>query len=143
MPQLGKFALQTCFLACFFCNSVMASYIDFTIAGLTGNSTGTYTGSVDGIGFTLTSLGGVIEFEKDSGYDGTSTNGCQSGTGDLECNKTGGGRSGDGVGIGNDEITEGQTLFLSFDKAVRINRLEFLDLDAEVRAFNPYSVNRF
>lgn len=128
MTSLSKIMLQVGIVASCLCNGVMASYIDFTIGGLTGNSN-VFTGSVDGVGFTLTSTGGNIKFDGDYGYDGSSTTGCQSGGGQLECNTAGDGRrSGDGVGIDNDEITMGQTLSLSFDTAVRITRLEFLDL---------------
>ncbi len=128
MTTLTKIMLQASIVASCLGNGAMASYIDFTIGGLTGNSN-VFTDSVDGIGYTLTSTGGNIKFDRDYGYDGSSNTGCQSGGGNLECNTAGSGRrSGDGAGIGNDEITEGQTMSLMFDTAVRINSLEFLDL---------------
>lgn len=128
MTPLIKIMLKVGIVASCLGNGAMASYVDFTIGGLTGNSN-VFMGSVDGIGYTLTSTGGNIKFDGDYGYDGASNTGCQSGGGQLECNTAGSGRrSGDGAGIANDEITEGQTMSLMFDTAVRILSLEFLDL---------------
>ena len=127
MKSLRKFALQVFFVASFLCNSAMAAYIDFTDSNLflLGNSS-VFAGSVDGIGFMLTSSG----INRTEVYDGSSTNpGCQAGGvgGQLTCGN-------DGIGIGNDEITTGQTLNLIFNTAVRITSIEFLDLYEGVRA---------
>lgn len=113
MAPLRKLTLQVCFAATLFCNSAMSAYIDFT-----DNSTG-LSGTVDGIGFMLTSTG-TITLNNDGGYDGSSLLHCQPG-GSLSCDR-------DGVGIRNDEITMGQTLNLIFDTAVYITSIEFLDL---------------
>jgi hypothetical protein len=120
MTSLSKIMLQVGIVASCLCNGVMASYIDFTDDISLTPISGGFQGSVDGIGFTLTSsIPGVNRTE---GYDGDTNNpGCQDGGGSLRCLI-------DGVGIDNDEITMGQTLSLSFDTAVRITRLEFLDL---------------
>ena len=122
MTSLHKIAAQICLVAsCFFCSGAMAAYIDFTDDGLSLSSiSGGYEGSVGSIGFQLTSAG-TITLDKDGGYDGSSGEGCQSGTGTLMCDT-------DGIGINNDEITMGQVLNLVFDTSVYITSIEFLDL---------------
>jgi len=113
-------------ISCFSYSSI-AAQVDFTdLIQLSTFKpiTNGYSGTVDGIGFTLTSTGGSINF--DEAYDGNG-NGCQSHEGILKCDQ-------DGVGITSDEITgaygrsAGQSLALSFDSAVNVNRFDFLDL---------------
>lgn len=121
MTSLRKLTLQVCFVTSIFFNSALAAYIDFTDSTLSlSGIAGGFAGSVDGIGFSLTSTG-TVTTNKDGGYDGSSDSHCQSGTGSLKCDR-------DGIGIENDEITMGQTLNLIFDTAVRITSIEFLDL---------------
>jgi hypothetical protein len=133
MTLLKKCTLQVGLVAIFFCNGAIAAYIDFT-----DDSTG-LSGMVDGIGFTLSSSPGGLNFNED--YDGDAFTGC--GVGQLACEN-------DGVGIGNDEITMGQTLNLIFDTAVRITSIEFLDLykgtyeeqaTVTIDGGTPFSVN--
>jgi len=120
MKSLRKFTLQVCFVASFLCNGAMASYIDFTDSSLSLSAIpGGFEGSIDGIGFTLTSTDGTVTLNNDGGYDGSSTSHCN--PGGLACDR-------DGVGIRNDEVTMGQTLNLIFDTEVQITSIEFLDL---------------
>jgi hypothetical protein len=108
------------------CQNSMATLLDFTdsslISSLTTISNG-YSGSIDGVGFTLTSNDGVVNFNE--GYDGSSNLGCQSNGGVLACDR-------DGAGINNDEITGigigNQTLTLTFDSVVSLSGFYFLDL---------------
>jgi hypothetical protein len=107
----------------------MATLLDFTDEGLIGSLesiTNGYRGTIDGIGFTLTSDDGNINFNED--YDGNSERGCQSTGGVLQCDT-------DGVAIGDvdDEITgadgdRNETLTLTFDDQVNIAGFYFLDL---------------
>ncbi len=113
----------------FFCQSSMAGLLDFTDSSLIGSLTTVtngYSGTYNGIGFTLTSTNGAVNFEQ--GYDGSAQIGCQSGGGVLKCDQ-------DGAGIHplhhgkDDEITGGsQTLTLTFDQVVKISGFHFLDL---------------
>jgi hypothetical protein len=130
---LRKLALLASLAASSVSNGVMAAYLDFTdintITGLTAYSdsdSNGFTGTVDGVGFTLTVLNseGVVNFNE--GYDGSLNTGCQSNGGPLKCDR-------DGTGVSNDEITglaasSGQTLRLVFDSEVAISRFDFLDL---------------
>jgi hypothetical protein len=108
------------------CQSSMATLLDFTdynlINSLSTISNG-YSGTIDGIGFTLTSGDGTVNFNER--YDGSSSAGCQSTGGDLQCGA-------DGAAIDDDEITgigEGnQTLTLRFDRVVNLSGFYFLDL---------------
>jgi hypothetical protein len=108
------------------CQNSMATLLDFTdhnvISSLTDVSNG-YTGTIDGIGFSLTTSDGTINF--DQNYDGSSASGCQSTGGVLQCGT-------DGVAIDDDEITgigdDNQKLTLTFDRVVSINNFYFLDL---------------
>jgi len=132
MMALQKSFLPVGLLAYLLCNSAVAAYLDFTdvitVEALSGGGS-SYTGTIDGVAFTLSTSDGDIRFDKDKGYDGTLNTGCLSGPGPLECNKDGTGRRiGDGAGIDNDEITEGQTLNLIFHTDVYITSLDFLDL---------------
>jgi len=122
MTPLRKIALQVCFVASFLCNGAMAAYIDFTDStlSLSAIAGGGFEGSIDSIGFQLTSTDGTVTLNEDGGYDGSSNSHCQP-AGSLKCDR-------DGVGIINDETTMGQTLTLIFDTAVRITSIEFLDL---------------
>lgn len=113
-------------IACL-CSNTMAAFLDFTddstIASLSLIAGG-FGGSVDGVGFTLTSSDGAVNF--DEAYDGSLSVGCQSSGGMLKCDR-------DGAGIGDDEISgisvvAGQKLTLSFDSAVYLSSLHFLDL---------------
>lgn len=102
----------------------MATLLDFTDSSLIGSlstiSNG-YSGAIDGIGFTLTSNDGNVNFNQN--YDGSSAAGCQSTGGVLACNK-------DGAGINDDEVTGNgeQTLVLAFDSVVSLTGFYFLDL---------------
>jgi hypothetical protein len=102
----------------------MAALLDFTdhslISSLTTVANG-YSGSINGVGFTLTSSDGTVNFTES--YDGSFDAGCQSSSGPLKCDK-------DGAGIEGDEISgiSGQTLVLSFDSVVSLTRFYFLDL---------------
>jgi hypothetical protein len=104
----------------------MATLLDFTdnnlISSLTDVSNG-YTGTIDGIGFSLTTTDGTLNF--DQSYDGSSDAGCQSTGGVLQCDA-------DGAAIDDDEITgigNGyQRLTLSFDSVVSLSGFYFLDL---------------
>lgn len=107
-------------------SSAMAGLLDFTDAALIGSLTkisNGYSGTIDGIGFTLTSSDGSVNFKQN--YDGSTSAGCQSSGGDLKCDK-------DGTGIGDDEIAGygvgGQTLTLAFDRSVNLSGFHFLDL---------------
>lgn len=104
----------------------MAALLDFTdyslISSLTTISNG-YSGTIDGVGFQITSGDGTVNFNEK--YDGSSSNGCQSTSGVLQCGS-------DGAGIDNDEVTGisggNQTLTLTFDSVVSISGFYFLDL---------------
>lgn len=110
-----------------FSQSSMATLLDFTDSSqvapssLSSISNG-YSGSIDGIGFTLTSDDGKVNF--DEVYKGSEA-GCQNKGGVLKCQK-------DGAGIDNDEITGkgvgDQTLTLAFDSLVNVSGFYFLDL---------------
>ncbi len=110
-------------------NNALAAYLDFTdstvIANLNGITDGFEGTTADGIGFTLTSTSGTVNFNE--GYDGAPSNpGCQANGGPLACHF-------DGAGLDNDEISgltvsSGQVLTLAFDTEVVISSLEFLDL---------------
>jgi len=126
MQPLRKFIVTACFVTTFCCNGAMAAYLDFTdnstILSLATITNG-FSGTVDGVGFTLTSISG-LNFNEN--YDGSLDFGCQSNGGPLKCDL-------DGAGLTNDEISgltsvSGQTLTLNFDRAVRINSFDFLDL---------------
>jgi hypothetical protein len=102
----------------------MATLLDFTDSSLIGSLTSVsngYSGSIDGIGFTLTSNDGYVNFNQN--YDGSSSAGCQSSGGVLACNK-------DGAGINDDEVNGNgeQTLTLTFDSIVSLTGFYFLDL---------------
>lgn len=103
-----------------FCQHSMAAVLDFTdnslISSLTSVSNG-YSGTIDGVGFTLTSNIGTLNFNQN--YDGNLQTGCN-GT-PLSCNK-------DGAGISNDELDAQEILTLTFDSVVEISELYFLDL---------------
>ncbi|MDC1286487.1 VPLPA-CTERM sorting domain-containing protein [Gammaproteobacteria bacterium] len=126
MKQLRSFIVTVGFVASGLCGGAMAAYLDFTddstISSLTAITNG-FSGTVDGVAFTLTSTSN-LNFNE--GYDGSSESGCQSMGGPLKCDK-------DGAGLGNDEISgltnvSGQILTLSFATAVQINSFDFLDL---------------
>ncbi len=114
-----------------FSHSSVAALLDFTDSSLLGSLTpiaNGYSGSIDGVGFTLTSTSGAVNFTQN--YDGSAFVGCQAGGGALKCDK-------DGVGIdlpygADDEITGVwpgiQKLTLSFDQIVKITGFHFLDL---------------
>jgi hypothetical protein len=109
-----------------FTQSSMAALLDFTdyslVSSLTTISNG-YSGSIDGIGFQVTSDDGTVNFSEK--YDGSSGAGCQSTGGVLQCGS-------DGAAITDDEITgiQGgdQTLTITFDSVVSISAFYFLDL---------------
>lgn len=123
MTSPGKFVLTMGLLTGLLGNSAVGAYLDFTDSITLGNLSGSgssYSGSIDGIGFSLTSVNGEINFTE--GYDGDNpSTWCQ--PAGLACVK-------DGIGISNDEVTgeNAQTLSLVFDVPVYIHSLEFLDL---------------
>ena len=123
MKSPSKFVLTMGLLAGLSCNSALGAYLDFTNSVTLGSLSGSgssYTGTVDSIGFTLTSVNGDIKFSE--GYDGDNpSTWCQ--PDGLACIK-------DGIGITNDEVTgeKTQSLSLVFDVPVYIHSLEFLDL---------------
>ncbi len=114
-------------------NNALAAYLDFTDSTVIGNLNGITDGfegiTADGIGFTLTSTSGTVNFNE--AYDGNPSNlGCADPanplSGPLACEI-------DGAGLDNDEITgksedSGQVLTLAFSTEVVISSLEFLDL---------------
>lgn len=113
------------------CNSASAALLDFTDSGLVGSLSSIpngYSGTINGIGFTLTSTDGTVNFNQ--GYDGTAHTGCQSTGGALKCDIDGAGI--DIAGYADDEITGigpgNQTLTLAFDQVVEITAFYFLDL---------------
>jgi hypothetical protein len=116
-----------------FCQSSMAALLDFTDPGQIGTKTGTtYSGTFNGIGFTLSSNVGSVSFAQ--GYDGNKFTGCQSGGGALACELDGAGID---IGVGSidpDEINgisdpdKNQILTLTFDRVVKISGFHFLDL---------------
>jgi hypothetical protein len=119
--------LITGFATLFLCQSATATLLDFTdnslISSLTTVSNG-YSGTIDGIGFTLISNDGGVNFNES--YDGSSSAGCQSAGGILQCDR-------DGAGISDDEISGdgpvgSQTLTLTFDSVVSLSGFYFLDL---------------
>lgn len=94
------------------CNGVSAALLDFT-----DNSVG-YTGTVDGIGYTLTPTGGALDRSEGgpSGIPGCSV---------LVCDNDGVGITG---GKDNDEVDSDESLTLEFASAVYITGFHFLDL---------------
>ena len=131
MNPLRSFVLPAGLLVGLLCNSAMAAYLDFTDDSLSlSSNANVYSGSIDGVSFTLTSTDGTVNLDDDSGYDGFSSSPCQL-SGPLKCDQAG--NRGDGVGIDNDEIsglsdTSGQILTLEFGTAVSISSIDFLDL---------------
>lgn len=131
MKQLCKCSLKLALVAGLIFNGAVAGYLDLTddstiSALLASPITNGFRGSIDGVGFNLTSTDGQVNFKADGKYDGSKNLGCQVGGGPLKCDK-------DGAGIGNDEISgltasSRQTLNLDFDRAVSISSFDFLDL---------------
>lgn len=124
MVSLLKFALPINLLLGLLCNSAMGAYIDLTDGTTVGNLSGSgnsYTGTVEGVGFTLTSVNGAITFNQN--YDGEKPSAWCQPAGTLACVK-------DGIGITDDELAaeKAQTLSLMFDAPVYVHSLEFLDL---------------
>jgi hypothetical protein len=91
------------------CNTASAAILDFT-----DNSVG-YTGTVDGVGYTLTNTGGFINRDEQPG----------TGCGILACDNDGVGITG---GNDNDEVDSDQSLTLNFASPVYLTELHFLDL---------------
>lgn len=92
------------------CNSASAALLDFT-----DNSVG-YTGTVDGVGYTLSSTGGAMNRDEQPGYG--------AGCGVLACDN-------DGVGVSgrdNDEVDFDESLTLDFAAPVYLTGLHFQDL---------------
>lgn len=127
MIPLRRFILPLGVAASFLIsNSAMAvsTLLDFTDnSTVSETSSGVFEGTFNGVGFTLTSSDGLVNFNES--YDGSSTAHC--GVGLLKCDN-------DGAGINNDEITSGagvdagQTLTLHFESSVYIHGFDFLDL---------------
>lgn len=105
--------------------------IDFTDGSKwsAANGLSSFTASYGDLDVTASSVGGNLSFN-----GGSDKNGCISGLNqsihNLVCD-------GDGLGIGNDEITEGgfQRITITFSKSVTVNDIELLDL------FNNQSEN--
>lgn len=101
--------------------SASAALLDFT-----DSSTGFTTGSIGGVNYTISAIGGTPN--RDQAFDGTATPGEPLA---FEL---------DGIGITDDEITTNglvEELIVEFDQVIQINKLYFLDLfsagsDAEV-----------
>ncbi|HLG59061.1 MAG TPA: hypothetical protein VI485_27210 [Vicinamibacterales bacterium] len=98
-----------------------AATIDFTSliwSGASGKSSFSASTLFDGIKVTVSSTSGLLTFN--SGGDVNS--GCVAGTGGLAC-------KGDGLGVGDDEVTSGsERLNVYFSAPVSITGLGFLDL---------------
>lgn len=120
---IGLVTVFASVLACVSNSHAAPLLIDFTDAskwsGVQGQSS--FTASYDDLDVTAsTSTGGLTFNAHDNG-------GCVTGANqtvhDLECD-------GDGLGINNDEITEGghQQITIMFSKAVSLNDIELLDL---------------
>lgn len=98
--------------------------IDFTDGSKwsAANGLSSFTASYGDLDVTASSVGGNLSFN-----GGGDKNGCISGLNqsvhNLVCD-------GDGLGIGNDEITEGgfQRITITFSKTVTLNDIELLDL---------------
>ncbi len=112
------------------CNSASAALLDFTdtafLATLNKVSNSEYTGTFDGVGFTLSATNGNINLLTDGGYDGSNRSICASNGGQFACGT-------DGIGIDDDEIGEDgggiiENLTLTFDTAVNISGFHFIDL---------------
>jgi hypothetical protein len=107
--------------------SVEAATFDFTSNDWSGINGSSYS---IGTGVTLSSVGGNMTFNNSDGGDGCGNVGptkeaiISSTT--LDC-------TGDGIGITNDEITEGgsQSLTVTFDSVVNILAIDLLDLFAD------------
>jgi hypothetical protein len=92
----------------------LASTIDFTDVRSYTAGAGSATGTIDGIGWTLTPNGGSLTY---TNYDGTSAP-----VGSLAFEN-------DGVGIGDDEVDyRSESLTLTFASSVLLSGLNFLDL---------------
>lgn len=98
--------------------------VDFTDGSKwsAANGLSSFTASYGDVDVTASSVGGNLSFN-----GGRDKNGCISGLNqnvhDLICD-------GDGLGIGNDEITQGgfQQITITFSTSVTLNDIEFLDL---------------
>lgn len=98
--------------------------VDFTDGSKwsAANGLNSFTASYGDVDVTASSVGGNLSFN-----GGRDKNGCVSGLNqsvhNLVCD-------GDGLGIGNDEITQGgvQQITITFSTSVTLNDIEFLDL---------------
>jgi hypothetical protein len=123
----SKLKLLTGFATFLLCQNALATLLDFTddnlIDSLTTISNG-YSGTLNGIGFTLTSDNGTVNFNER--YDGSTNTGYLGTPGGALQYDT------DGAAIDNDEITGiaggNQTLTLTFDSIVSLSGFYFLDL---------------
>lgn len=103
-------------------NAVAASKLfDFTAAPFLSGPA--YQGTVDGVGFTLTF----------TPFDGNLTfnDGPEQAPGPIDGALFDLAGDGDGIGINNDEITNGgsgESLLITFDRSVKLSALAFLDL---------------
>jgi hypothetical protein len=95
--------------------SASAAILDFTNTAGAG-APGTLSGSFSDTNYDLSAVGGSISF---NGFQDGST--CAT----LAC-------TGDGLGIGDDEVSIGQVLRIDFDDALTIDRVFFLDLFTSV-----------
>lgn len=90
-----------------------AALLDFTDpATFTTATASSATGMIDGIGFTITASEPALTYNLDTGPGAI---------GPLA-------GIGDGIGIGDDEVSNGQMLTIAFDQTVRVTGAYFLDL---------------
>jgi hypothetical protein len=129
----GRIKLIQAAVLLLFCHSSMAALLDFTHSDHHGTGpVNTYSGTFNGIGFTLSSNVGNISIVEN--YDGSQYTGCQSNGGVLAC-------SSDGVGIdigdpkidsdeinGIDNPAMNQILTITFDQVVKVSGFYFLDM---------------
>jgi hypothetical protein len=120
---LRALALATVLGAFAAAGSAGAATLDFTDRNQWSGSGGSATSAVDYGWFTAalaTSPGASANFNEN--FDGPQSSGyCQANGGPLAC-------QGDGLGLVDDEITTGQSVTVSFSRALRVTGLHFLDL---------------
>jgi hypothetical protein len=111
----------------------MAALLDFTgSAHLQAGPVSTYSGTFNGIGFTLSSNVGDISIVET--YEGSKRTGCQSSGGALACVSDGVGIDIGDPKIDSDEINginkpgQNQILTITFDQVVKISGFHFLDM---------------
>ncbi|WP_299444775.1 VPLPA-CTERM sorting domain-containing protein [uncultured Rhodospira sp.] len=113
-----------------------AALIDFTAGTPNDSITNPFSGSVLGVGYTVTA-------SDDFGTDGVSQSVCQSHNPSLACGR-------DGLGVGDDEISASSTaewIEIVFDTAVLVGEFYVLDLfwanDGQDEPADPYEVGAY